>query len=192
MKDLDKEKAYKKVILIGEELGFWDFIWKHTLRDGFIELLSLVPASLGVILRMFLLKLFFKKCGKGLTVRNFVSIEFPENISIGNHVSLNQYCWLNGVGGIEVGDFVRIAPRVSIVSFSHEFSDPDIPIKLQGTKKAKVVVEDDVWIGAHCVIVAGVKIGKGSVIGAGSVVTRDIPSYSIAVGAPAKVIRKRE
>jgi acetyltransferase-like isoleucine patch superfamily enzyme len=64
-------------------------------------------------------------------------------------------------------------------------------MKDQPTYVAKVIIEDDVWIGANATILPGVRVGKGSVIGAGSVVTNDIPEYSIAVGIPARVISKR-
>jgi acetyltransferase-like isoleucine patch superfamily enzyme len=135
--------------------------------------------------------LFFAKCGKGVTIRQFVTYDIPERLTLGDNVSLNEYVWINAVGGVEIGNLVRIAPYTCIVSFNHEFKDPNVPIKFQEKKLAKVVIEDDVWLGAHVTVTAGVRIGKGSVIGAGSVVTQDIPSYSIAVGVPARVIEKR-
>ncbi len=120
------------------------------------------------------------------------------NVSIGHHSSVQAYTSLIGYGKagepqgqITIGSYVRIAPYVFILAANHRFADPDRPIHHQGLEFAPVTIEDDVWIGAHVVVVAGTTIGQGSVIGAGAVVTKDIPSYSIAVGVPAKVIRSR-
>ena len=174
-----------------EKISLWDLFWKYTIRDFIIGSLNLVPSVIGIGMRMFIMPFFFQKAGKNLTIRQFVTYEFPDRISIGDNVSFNEYVWLNAAGGIEIGNWVRIAPYSCIVSFDHEFADRDTPIKLQGRRIAKVVIEDDVWIGAHVTITKGVRIGKGSVIGAGSVVTKDIPPYSVAVGAPARVIKQR-
>ena len=78
-----------------------------------------------------------------------------------------------------------------IIADNYIFSDKNRPICEQGLDKRPVTIEDDVWIAGGVHIMAGVTIGKGSVIGAGSVVTKDIPPYSVAVGAPTKVIKNR-
>ncbi|MBN2571055.1 MAG: hypothetical protein JXA68_02910 [Ignavibacteriales bacterium] len=75
---------------------------------------------------------------------------------------------------------------------NHNYSDPNVSIAEQGITAEGIKIEDDVWIGAGVKILDGIKIGKGSVIGAGSVVTHDVSPYSIAVGSPAKVIKKRQ
>jgi len=120
------------------------------------------------------------------------------NVCIGHHASVQANTSLIGYGEIDnpsgqiqIGNYVRIAPYVFIIAGNHRFEDTTRPIHEQGMTFAPVTVQDDVWIGAHVVVVAGVTIGQGSVIGAGSVVTRDIPPYSIAVGSPAKVVRSR-
>ena len=110
-------------------------------------------------------------------------------IELGNECSVNYNSML--LGKIRIGNHVRIAGHCSIVGVNHNFSDPDIPIKDQGLTYQGIVIEDDVWLGAHVVVTDGVTIGKGSVVGAGAVVNRDIPPYSVAVGVPAKVIRNR-
>lgn len=178
-------------VLINEKISLLDIIFKYVLRDSLLGIIRAIPAAPGVAIRMLIYKLFFKKCGKGLRVADYVVIKFPEMIAVGNHVAFNEFDWIDGNGGIEIGDYVRIGPHVSVISFEHVFSDPEIPIKLQGKSLKKIVIEDDVWIGAGSKILGGVTIGKGSVIGAGSVVTKNIPPYSIAVGNPARIIRKR-
>jgi len=112
-------------------------------------------------------------------------------ICIGRNSTVNTMCLLTGAGGLTIGNGVRIGAQTCIVTSSHDFQDVDTPIYLQGGSSQGVVIEDDVWIGAGVRVLDGVCIGHGAVIGAGAVVTRAIPSYSIAVGVPARVIRKR-
>lgn len=121
------------------------------------------------------------------------------NIRMGSNCSVQYNSLLVGYGDpvdakgvISIGNNVRIAPNVMIISANHVFSDPDTPIRLQGMDVSSITIEEDVWIAGGVHITAGVTIGKGSVIGAGSVVTHDIPPYSVAVGVPAKVIKQRK
>lgn len=120
-----------------------------------------------------------------------VTIWFPENVKIGKRSSLNQGVILDGYGGIEIGEGVRIAPYACINTADHDFSDAETLIVDQGFIVAPVVIEDDVWIGAGAIINKGVTIGKGSIIGSGSVVVDSIPPYSIAVGVPSRVKKSR-
>jgi acetyltransferase-like isoleucine patch superfamily enzyme len=112
-------------------------------------------------------------------------------IKIGNDCTVNEFAILHGDGGLEIGNDVRIAAQVRITAMNHIYEDPKISIRLQGIRANGIKIEDDVWLGIGSTVLDGVTIGKGSVIGAGAVVTKDIPPYSIAVGVPAKVIKKR-
>lgn len=113
-------------------------------------------------------------------------------IHIGERTSLNQYIVINGEGGVSIGSDVMIAAFVGMFAANHGFSDPSIPMRQQGmTSKGGIVIEDDVWIGAHCVILDGVRIGHGSVIAAGSVVSKNIEPFSVVAGVPARVIKSR-
>lgn len=94
-------------------------------------------------------------------------------------------------GDVEIGQYSSIGPHVQIISERHGFH-PTTPIKFQKKKSKKIVIGKDVFIGGHAMVLRGVAIGDGSIIGAGAVVTKDIPSYCVAVGVPAKVIKKRE
>jgi acetyltransferase-like isoleucine patch superfamily enzyme len=85
-----------------------------------------------------------------------------------------------------------MSPRVSIYAENHLFDHPELSIKEQGVKREFVKIEDDCWIAANTIILAGVTIGRGSVIAAGSVVTKDVPPYSIVGGVPAKVLKSRK
>lgn len=124
--------------------------------------------------------------------RNTMLLCFGGNIYIGDYVNINPFSVLYGYGGLKIGNRVSVASGCTIVPMSHVFSDPNRFIQEQGLTAKGIAIEDDVWIGANVTILDGVKIGRGSVIGAGSVVTKDIPAYSIAVGVPCEVIRKRE
>ncbi len=112
-------------------------------------------------------------------------------IKTGENVGVSNFTFLAGQGGLSIGNNVRIGPHVVIYASNHIFSDPNIPIAEQGMSCKGITIEDDIWVGAGAIILDGVRIGKGSVIGAGAVVTKNIPSYSIVAGVPAQVIKKR-
>jgi acetyltransferase-like isoleucine patch superfamily enzyme len=113
-------------------------------------------------------------------------------INIGQRSSLNQYVVINGEGGVNIGDDVMISAFVSIFAANHHHERVDIPMSAQGMySKGGVQIGDDVWIGTHAVILDGVKIGKGCVIAAGAVITKDVEPYSIMAGVPAKEIGRR-
>lgn len=116
-------------------------------------------------------------------------------VTIGEDSSVQAYSMLVGApdgGSITVGNGVRIAPHVIVFATNHVFADTSVPIFKQGVETAPVTIEDDVWISSRVTIIAGVRIGRGSVIGAGAVVTRDVPAWSVAVGVPARVIKSRK
>jgi acetyltransferase-like isoleucine patch superfamily enzyme len=110
-------------------------------------------------------------------------------IRIGARCSLNPFTCI--FGGAVIGDRVRIATHTVIVPAQHRFDDVERPIHGQGTTSRGVVIEDDVWIGMNVSILDGVHIGRGAVIGAGSVVTRPVPPMAVVVGNPARVLRYR-
>jgi len=114
------------------------------------------------------------------------------SLKIGNNVGVNHYCFIGVRGNITIGNNVIFGPRVNIFSENHIFNRLDIPIKNQGIEKKDTIIGNDVWIGASVSIMPGVKIGNGCVIAAGSVVTKDIPDFSVIAGVPAKIIKNRK
>ena len=112
-------------------------------------------------------------------------------IKIGSNCLIKPFSWIHCLGGVIIGDYVIIAGGSAIIAQTHVYADLTTPIALQEECGEGITIEDDVWIGAGVKVLDGVTIGTGSVIGAGAVVTRDIPSYSVAVGVPAKVIKNR-
>lgn len=117
-------------------------------------------------------------------------------ITFGNNVEINDYVHIASALNVEIGNDVLIASKVYISDINHgkyRGENQDSPYSKPNDRSLsaeKITICDNVWIGESCCILPGVSIGKGSIIGALSVVTKDIPEYSIAVGAPAKVIKK--
>lgn len=112
-------------------------------------------------------------------------------IVLGEHCSINPFCVLYGHGGLHIGNYVRIATHCVFVPANHVFDDPDIPITRQGLTTKGIRIDDDVWLGAGCRVLDGVVIGRGAVVAAGSVVTKDVPPMTIVAGVPARMIGRR-
>lgn len=94
--------------------------------------------------------------------------------------------------GVSAGNYVMFGPRVVIVGKDHRFDRPGVPTIFSGRPPfASTFIEDDVWVGANATILSGVRIGRGAIVAAGSVVTRNVPAYAIVGGVPAKVIAMR-
>jgi acetyltransferase-like isoleucine patch superfamily enzyme len=113
-------------------------------------------------------------------------------MKVGNNSSIGPYSYIGCSGYIEIGDNVMISPRVSIYSENHNFSDPKMAVMDQGVTRSFVKIEDDCWIAANTIILAGVVVGKGAIVAAGSVVTKDVPPYSVVAGNPAKTVKVRK
>ncbi len=93
------------------------------------------------------------------------------------------------IGPVQIGNGVMFAQNIVVSGLNHGYQDVHISPSIQPVETKQITIRDDVWIGANCVITAGVTIGKHAVIGAGSVVTKDIPAYCVAVGNPARVVK---
>jgi acetyltransferase-like isoleucine patch superfamily enzyme len=154
---------------------------------------------------------FMHTKGKGSLVRRRTRMDvLPFNpFSLGRYSTIEDYATINnGMGAVIIGDNVRvgigdvligpvtignnviIAQHVVLSGLNHSYTDPVIPISLQPCSIATIHVDDDCWIGANSVITAGVHIGKHAVVAGGSVVTKDVPAYSVVAGNPARVIRQ--
>lgn len=116
------------------------------------------------------------------------------DITIGAHCYINPSCVLYSGNGITLGDYVLLAPGTMLLPTNHAFFRRDIPIRHQGFLPSKngIVIEDDVWIGANCVILDGSLVHRGAIVAAGSVVRGEIPAYEIWGGVPAQKLGERE
>ncbi len=112
------------------------------------------------------------------------------NVSIGANSHINENVFIQGA---KIGSYVMIAPNVSILTKGHVFKNLHVPMIVQGETIEKIpVIDDNVWIGRNVVIMPGIHVGKGSIIGAGAVVTKNVVANSIMGGIPAKVIKTRK
>lgn len=139
-------------------------------------------------------KYIFRKCGENINIKRGAFFGSGKNIEIGNNSDIGSNAYIAGIDGgdeLIIGDNVMMAPDVVILTVEHKYSDVNIPMNRQGAHSSRVIIEDDVWIGIRAIILPGVKIGKGSVIAAGAVVTRDVPPWSVVGGIPAEVIKWR-
>ncbi len=132
--------------------------------------------------------------GRGASIRpsSYYGGELGEGLSVGAGTAIGAFGWIGASGRVTLGRDVLLGPRVVILPENHRFDDPERPIRTQGVERSGVTIEDDCWIGANVTLLAGVRVGKGSVVAAGAVVTRDIPPGSVAAGVPARVIRARQ
>ena len=137
-------------------------------------------------------------CGRGLRMDAFGDSSTTGSlIHIGSDVAMNDYVHIGAVESVSIGDRVLIASKVFISDHDHGsygkgglHSDPRIAPADRPLSAATVIIEDDVWLGEFVSVLAGVRIGKGAIIGTMSTVTRNVPPYSIAVGSPARVIKQ--
>lgn len=116
---------------------------------------------------------------------------FASNVKLGKYSSIGINCSIGSE--TVIGDYVMMGPDVYIFTVNHETSDTLIPMKKQGNTTVRgVTIGNDVWIGARSIILPGIKIGDGAIIGAGSVVTKDVPPYAVVGGNPAKILKYRK
>lgn len=127
--------------------------------------------------------------GDDSTVEDFTTINNGVgDIIIGNRTRIGLGCTL--IGPVTVGNDVRIAQHVVMSGLNHNYEDVSLPISGQGVTTNRIVVEDETWIGANCVVLPGVTIGKHAVVAAGSIVRRNVPAYSVVSGNPAQVMKR--
>ena len=133
----------------------------------------------------------FQDCGKNINLEQKANFGTGENISIGDNSGLGLRSYVRGP--LTIGKNVMMGPEVIILTNSHRFDSLEKPMIQQGSLPLKkVTISDDVWIGTRAIILPGVTIGKGVIVGAGAVVTKDVPDYAIVAGNPAKIIRSRK
>jgi acetyltransferase-like isoleucine patch superfamily enzyme len=154
---------------------------------------------------------FYYPRGKGAVVRYYARLDiFPFNkFSLGSKSIIEDFATINNgvgdviignncgigisnviIGPVTMGNYVMLAQNIVISGLNHGYEDVTLPPRAQKVVTKPIIIQDNVWIGANCVVTAGVTIGKHAIIGAGSIVTKNIPDYSVVVGNPAKVIKK--
>ena len=138
-------------------------------------------------LRKALLQLFFRSSiGRGTVLYSGFEIRSPRKLTIGISSVIGHKATLDARGGLTIGDYVNLSSEVMIWTAQHDYRDPAF-----GTTFKSVQIGNYVWIGPRVIILPGVTIGEGAVIAAGAVVTKDVESYTVVGGVPAKEIAKR-
>ncbi|MBL8399229.1 MAG: hypothetical protein JNL84_13985 [Candidatus Accumulibacter sp.] len=130
--------------------------------------------------------------GDQVTLNRFAYIQGGDNgVRLGNHVEINNFSIVNGTGGVDIGDDTLIGPGVRIISYQHRFA-AETTVRSQATEKKPIRIGRDCWIGANAIVLAGISIGDGAIVGAGAVVTRDVPDNAVVTGIPATIKKFRQ
>lgn len=160
----------------------------------FWRMFDRTPASMiqsfAIPLRRILAAKIFRHCGEGVIFHHNILFSSGSNISIGEHSLINRYAMLDDRADLTIGSFVMVAAGVTIETHTHAFDDFSLPIAFGGRSGLPVTVGDNTVLGYNTVLMAGVNVGYRCIIGANSVVTKDIPVYTVAGGVPAKPIKQ--
>lgn len=155
----------------------------------------------------------FRAIGANCVFEAGALVFHPENISLGNNVYvghqailkgyyqnelvigdetwIGQQVFMHAAGGIRIGARVGIGPAVKILTSQHREAGREVPVLFSPLEMAPVVIADDADLGIGAIVLPGVKIGAGAIVGAGSIVTRDVPAYAVVAGSPARILRHR-
>lgn len=167
--------SHGKHIRCGKNVKFEDYSEIHGLCSDGLNFGDYVTISRGVMIRP----------------SSYYGGDYGVGLTMGEHSSIGPYGYVGCSGKITIGKNVMFGPKCSLFAENHVFSDTETSIKSQGVKQKGITIEDDCWIGSNVTILDGVTIGRGSVIGAGTLVTRSIPAGSVVVDKREKAIRKR-
>jgi maltose O-acetyltransferase len=141
-------------------------------------------------LRRWTTKALFKYAGKNINIEKGVYFGDGSQIEIGDNSGIGVNCQV--CGPVIIGNNVMMGPEVIILTINHKYDRLDISMLEQGHQPPEpVIIADDVWIGTRAIILPGISIGRGAIIGAAAVVTKNVPEYAIVCGNPAKVVKYR-
>lgn len=181
-------KIFKPILLV---LARILFLFPAKFRESMFNFNKRLGGKLGLGIRYILLKTIAKRIGDNVSIHENVYIHNPENLIIGDNVSIHSLSYIDASGGINIGDDVSVAHGVTIMSTTHTYTSSEISIKYQPIAYKDTIIEDNVWLGAKCTILAGVRVESGAVVGASSVVTKTVRENTIVGGVPARKIKNR-
>lgn len=174
---------------IGPLLRYELWAWYQTL-------FMWIPGRLGWILRRLLYRPFFGRAGQGWHIAEYSSIQRVQNFQIGHRCAVGRYDIINAIGGVILGDYSGMGPFCQLITATHNFRKQKNTGLTYGAQSrvletAPIIIEENCWLGAGTVVLPGVRIGKNSVVAAGSTVHKDVPPYSMVGGVPARLIWKQ-
>lgn len=138
-------------------------------------------------IKIWLLRRFGAKIGKGLVIKNNVIVKSPWYLNIGDNCWLGEGCWIDNLDRITIGNDVCISQGALLLTGNHDYSIPTMPYR-----NAPIVIQDGAWIGAKAVVCPGVTVHEGAILTVGSVATKDIEAWKVYQGNPASPIRERK
>lgn len=190
MKKHGREKfaKYKKILEIGVCVYF---LFPKKVRIMLYRHIVDKKGIIWIAQRYMLLKTLAKNVGDNVSIHDHVYLLDIEKISIGNNVSIHPMCYIQASGGLTIGNDVSISHGVTIMTENHGFDKLSIPIKNQSINRQKIIIEDNVWIGAKATILYGNTLHSGCIIAANAVVTKDVDANMIVAGVPGKIIKNR-
>lgn len=165
------------------------FFMPRFIASPLLALFKDTGGGISMIVRYLCVKKLARKCGTNIAIFPKCELKHIEKLSLGSNISIHPMCYIEAIGGITIGNDVSIAHSSSLVSINHTWSNPHLPIKYNSYAPNPIVINDDVWVGCGCRILAGVEIGKRSVIAAGAVVNKNVEGNSLYAGVPAKKIK---
>ena len=189
MRGREKFEKYKTIINIFSKIIK---IFPKKIRLKLLYHFRKTQGNKGIAIRYILIKNLAKSCGDNVSIHPDVYIFHPEKLEIANNVSIHPMTYIEAYGGVTIGNDVSIAEGVTIMSVTHLFDDINVPIKNQGIKEQKIVIENNVWIGAKATILGNNIVHSGSIVGANAVVTKNVEPNNIVAGIPATKIRERK
>lgn len=158
-------------------------ITSHLAAAGYNAVVTSIPFH---SMRRGYLRAAGMRIGRSVGMLRGTTIIRPDQIEIGNHCIIGFQCFLGGEGGLYIGDNVNIASFSVLLGGGHDINHPEFM-----AERRPIVIEDYAWVATRALIMAGVRIGRGAVVGAGAVVTADVPAYTVVGGVPAKRIGER-
>ena len=181
---------FNKVYPVLNGLSILISILPRGLRYWLYDLFSNTGGKIGIGIRYVFMKSLLKKCGKNVCIHPYVVIKYPEKITLGDNISIHSFSYLDGFGEISIGDNVSIAHSSSIISSNHTYNNLDLPIKYNPVIKGSIKIQDDVWIACGVRILAGITVYQRAIVAAGAVVNKNVESFTLVGGVPAKVIKR--
>jgi len=166
--------------------------WRQEIRALTLWYAGQMPGGVGAWVRMKILGRYLGGLGASTRIGQGFRITNPEKVRIGAHCDFNESVFITGGGGVTIGDHVGLGPGVKIWSVNHRYADPDTPWMQQGYELLPVVIEDDVWLGANCFVMPGTRIGRGSILSAGTVLMKSVPAFAIVAGNPGRIVGWRK
>lgn len=184
----DKFKKFKFILHLLTQIIL---IFPISIRKWMLSVFRNTNGLIGVGIRYILIKSISQKCGDNVLIHPGVYIFSPEKLSLGNNISIHPMCYIDATGEISIGNDVSIAHGTTILSTTHSYSEKNMPIRDQTLRFAPTTIMNNVWIGCKSTILLGIIVNEGAIIGANSIVTKNVENNAIVVGNPGRLIKYR-